>query len=297
MEEIYQLIHRKQTAKKNITTMALARSMISSVSANLSVLYQTRGHCSTVGAACASGAMAVAQGTQAIRSGEQDCVIAGGVQEGTWEYDILFEALRAFSKREDRPTEASRPFDKNRDGLVPSGGCGFVVLEEYERAEHRGATIYAEIVGLATNSDGNDMTAPSGEGSVRCMKLALADARLTEDQIDYVNAHATATQIGDIAEARSIAKVFGDRPHVSATKSMTGHEIGAAGCTELIYTLLMINHGFVAPTINLDDVDEECQGMRVVANQAVEMDIDIAMSNSFGFGGVNTVLIVKRPTI
>lgn len=263
MADIFQLVHQKYVTKKRLTAVALVRAMPSTVSAHLSILYHTRGHSMTVSAACASGTTAISQATQLIQFGAQDRVIAGGVQETTWEFDSLFDALRVFSKREDRPTEASRPFDKHRDGLVPSGGSGFVMLEEYELAKSRGARIYGEIIGHALNSDGVDMTAPSGTGSVLCMRMALTSAGLRADQIDYINAHATSTTVGDAAEAQSIKEIFGDRPYVSSTKSMTGHEVGAAGATELIYTLLMMEHGFVAPNINIQEIGPDCQGIHV----------------------------------
>lgn len=295
MADIFQLVHQKYVTKKKLTAGALVRTMPSTVSAHLSIMYHTRGQSMTVSAACASGSTAISQATQLVQIGAQDRVIAGGVQETTWEFDSLFDALRVFSKREDRPAEASRPFDRNRDGLVPSGGSGFVFLEEYELAKSRGAKIYGEIIGHASNSDGEDMTTPSGIGSVLCMRKALTNAGLRADQIDYINAHATSTTKGDAVEAQSIKEVFEDRPYVSSTKSMTGHEVGAAGATEVIYTLLMMEHGFVAPSINIQEVGPDCHGIRIVANQAIEADLNVAMSNSFGFGGVNTVLVVKKP--
>ena len=222
-------------------------------------------------------------------------MIAGGTQEMSWEFNCNFDALRVFSQREQEPALASRPFDKSRDGLVPSGGAGMLVLEEYEQADARGAKIYAELIGSANNADGFDMTTASGEGGVRCMRLALDDAGIGVADVDYVNAHATSTPVGDSLEAKSIQEVFGDGPWVSSTKSMTGHEIGAAGSNEAIYTLLMMHEGFVAPSINIDEIDEECAGLRIVADGAVETGVEVALSNSFGFGGVNTVLVFKRP--
>jgi 3-oxoacyl-[acyl-carrier-protein] synthase-1 len=295
MRDIYQLDYRKHVLKKKLTGLALPRTMASTISANLTVLLGTRGHTLTVSSACASGATAIGHASQIVKLGLQDRVIAGGVQEGSWEYDCLFDALRVFSRREGDPAAASRPFDINRDGLVPAAGAGFVVVEQYDQAVRRGAKIYAEVIGYATNSDGEKMTTPSGDGSVRCMEMALADANLAPEQIDYVSAHATGTPLGDAAEAQGIAQVFADRPYVSATKSMTGHEVAAAGSSELIYTLLMMQHGFVAPSINIDEISEDCRGANIVANEAIEAQIRVAMSNSFGFGGVNAVLIVKQP--
>jgi 3-oxoacyl-[acyl-carrier-protein] synthase-1 len=260
----------------------------------LSVLLGTRGHSLTVTAACATGAVAVGLGSQLIRGGIQDLCICGGVQEDTWESICHFDALQAFSAREHEPTKASRPFDTQRDGLVPSGGCGILILEELEHARQRGANIYAEVIGYAFTSDGSDMTLPSGEGSVRCMEQALQEASIAPHQVDYINAHATSTPAGDVAEARAIAHVFGDQPFVSSTKSMTGHELAAAGSSELIYTLLMMEHEFIAPSINVEELDPQCQGINVVANQPRQARIDVAASNSFGFGGVNTCILLQR---
>ena len=293
MHDIYTFCSKK-VAGARLSGAALPRTMGSSVSANLSVLLGLQGHSMTISAACASGAVSIGQAAQLIRYGLQDRMLAGGTQEGSWEYDCTFEALRVFSNREDAPAEASRPFDKDRDGLVPSAGAGMVVLEEYAAAKARGATVYGELIGYGTNCDGHKMTTPSGLGGIRCMKLAMADAGVEPDEIDYVNAHATGTPVGDVQEAQGVVAVFGDKPLVSSTKSMTGHEIGAAGATELIYTLLMMQHGFVAPNINISEIDEECRGMNLVANEAIDARIDTALSNSFGFGGVNSGLIVKR---
>ena len=279
---------------KKLGGSALQRVMASSVSANLAVLFGTRGQVMEVSTACASGATAVGHSAQLIRYGHQDVMLAGGVEEGTWEAACHFDALRAFSVRESEPAKASRPFDKDRDGLVPSCGAGIVVLEEYEHARRRGARIYAELVGFGTSSDGYDMTIPSGTGSVRCMELALKDAGLRPEEVDYVNAHATSTSVGDVTEAESIGKVFGGKVPVSSTKSMTGHELGAAGANELVYTLLMMEGNFIAPSINIETIDEGCRGISVVANEAREARLRVAASNSFGFGGVNACLIVRK---
>jgi 3-oxoacyl-[acyl-carrier-protein] synthase-1 len=273
---------------------AMQRAMTDSVSANLSVLFGTRGYALTVSAACATGAMAIGLASQLIKWGHQDLCIGGGTSEDGWEGVCHFDALQAFSMREDEPTKASRPFDQYRDGLVPSAGAGIVVLEDLEHARRRGARIYAELLSYASNSDGYDMTAPSGEGCVRCLELALKDAELAADQVDYINAHASSTPVGDVAEAQAIAKVFGKRPYVSSTKSMTGHELGAAGSNELIYCLLMMEHNFIAPNINIEAIDPQCAGINLLANQAREARIDVAATNSFGFGGVNTCIVLKR---
>jgi 3-oxoacyl-[acyl-carrier-protein] synthase-1 len=292
--DTYQLCHLFHDEKLKLGGNGLQKVMCDSVSANLSVLLGTRGYSLTVSAACATGAAAVGLGLQLIRAGLQDRLICGGVHEDTWEYFCHFDALKAFSLREDEPTKASRPFDKHRDGLVPSAGAGILILEELEQARRRGSRIYAELVGYAFSSDGHDMTIPSGEGSIRCMEAALQDARITPAQVDYINAHATSTLVGDTTEAQAIANVFGNRPYVSSTKSMTGHEQGAAGSNEIIYTLLMMAHDFIAPNINLEELDPECEGINLVANRALERPIDVAASNSFGFGGVNTCVVLRR---
>lgn len=293
-QDIYTQCHMFHDKTLKLGGTAMQRAMTDSVSANLSVLLGTQGYALTVSAACATGAMAIGLSSQLIKWGLQDLCIGGGTSEDGWENVCHFDALQAFSMREDEPTKASRPFDKYRDGLVPSAGAGIVVLEELEHARRRGARIYAELLSYAANSDGYDMTVPSGEGSVRCLELALKDAELAADQVDYINAHASSTPVGDVAEAQAIAKVFGKRPYVSSTKSMTGHELGAAGSNELIYCLLMMEHHFIAPNINIEAIDPQCAGINLLANQAREARVDVAASNSFGFGGVNTCIVLKR---
>ena len=216
------------------------------------------------------------------------------MQEDSWEFAHTLDALRVVSVRNDEPAKASRPFDRDRDGLVPSGGAGFVILESLEHARQRGATAYAEVIGFGANSDGFDITTPSSDGAVGCMHAALDDAGIDAAAVDYINAHATSTPVGDVNEAQAIAKVFGDHPFVSSTKSMTGHEIGTAGSNELVYTLLMMKGGFIAANTNIDEIDEQCRCINLVANEAIDVAIDVAMSNSFGFGGVNTCLVVRR---
>ncbi|MFP4037682.1 MAG: beta-ketoacyl-[acyl-carrier-protein] synthase family protein, partial [Desulfobacteraceae bacterium] len=295
--DIYEQCHDFHDRHRRLGGNALQRVMASSVSANLSVLLGTRGRCLTVASACASSASAVELGYQFVRSGSQDLMLCGGVQEGTWAMHCNFDALRVFSRREHDPAKASRPFDKYRDGLVPSTGAGMLVLEDHNHALSRGARIYAELIGCGTNSDGWDMTVPSGTGSLDCMKAALEDARIRPEDVDYINAHATSTQVGDSVEARALRELFGNRPYVSSTKSMTGHEIGAAGCNELIYTLLMMEDGFIAPNINIEEVDPQCEGIRIAENQFVAADIEIALSNSFGFGGVNTCIVLRKAEV
>ncbi|MBI4523750.1 MAG: beta-ketoacyl-[acyl-carrier-protein] synthase family protein [Deltaproteobacteria bacterium] len=294
MQDIYRQCRTFHDRSAKLGGVAYQKVMTDSISANLSVLFRTKGYSLTVSAACATGGAAIGLASQLIKNGLQDLCICGGVQEDSWEYFCNFDALSVFSLRENEPTKASRPFDRQRDGLVPSAGCGLVVLEELEQARRRNAKIYAELIGFAFTSDGSDMTAPSGEGSVRCMEQALNDAGLTAGEVDYINAHATATQLGDAVEAQAIAKVFGNKPYVSSTKSITGHEQGAAGSSELIYTLLMMENHFIAPTINLEEIDPKCEGINVVANSAVPAEINVAVSNSFGLGGVNTCLVLRR---
>jgi 3-oxoacyl-[acyl-carrier-protein] synthase-1 len=292
--DIYQQCHAFHDEKRKLGGNALQKVMCDSVSANLTVLLGTRGYSLTLSAACATGAAAVGHALQLIRGGVQDLAICGGVQEDTWEYFCHFDALNAFSMREEEPTAASRPFDRARDGLVPSAGAGILILEDLERARRRGVKILGELIGYAFCSDGDDMTVPSGQGSIACMELALKDAGLAPDQVDYINAHATSTPVGDAVEAQAIAQVFGQHPYVSSTKSMTGHEQGAAGSNEIIYTLLMMEHQFIAPNINLVELDPACSSIKIVANRAFQAPIDVAASNSFGFGGVNTCIIIRR---
>lgn len=293
-QDIYRQCHAFHDERLKLGGTAYQRVMADSISANLSVLLGTRGYSVTVSAACATGAAAIGLAFQLVRGGVQDRAIAGGVQEDTWEYFCNFDALKAFSVQEAEPTRASRPFDMQRDGLVPSAGAGLLILEELESARRRGAKIYAELIGYTFTSDGYDMTIPSGEGSVRCMRQALQDGGIRPDEVDYVNAHATSTPVGDVVEAQAIAEVFGKRPYVSSTKSMTGHEQGAAGSNEVIYTLLMMQDQFVAPNINLDELDPQCDGINLVANRAIEAKIDVAASNAFGFGGVNTCVVLRK---
>jgi len=294
MRDVFQQCNLMYAARKRLPAMSIARAMGSSVSANLSVLFGTRGQSMTVAAACASSATAIGLATQSIRTRQLDRVVCGGMQESSWEIDCHFDALRVFANRPRDPAGASRPFDKDRNGLVPSCGAGILILEDYEQALARGAKLYAEIIGYGANSDGYDMTTASGTGGRKCMQLALADAGIEATRVEYINAHATSTPVGDAVEARSIAEVFGEEPFVSSTKSMTGHEVAAAGSNELIATVLMMQHGFIAPTINLHTVDEDCRGIRILANEAADTSFDVALSNSFGFGGVNVSLIIKR---
>jgi len=267
------------------------RGMNSTVSMNLSVLLGIRGACWTVSAACASGGHAIGQALLFLRSGIQDIVLAGGAQETNWESMASFDALGAFSTRQDAPEQASRPFDADRDGLVPSGGAACLVLEDLDHARGRGARIYGFVRGYGFSNDGCHLTQPSGEGGVRAMRMALADAGVAPGDIDYVNAHATSTILGDRAEAEGIAQVFGPSVPVSSTKSMVGHECWMAGASGVLYTVLMAKEGFIAPNVNFSRFDDGCPPINVV-REPLHHRMRTALSNSFGFGGTNATLVL-----
>jgi 3-oxoacyl-[acyl-carrier-protein] synthase I len=270
------------------------QSMNSSVTMNLSVIFRLRGVNFTLSGACASGSHAIGMGYYLIRHGYQNMVICGGSQEVNLFCVGSFDALNAFSKLESAPMKASRPFDKNRDGLVPSGGAATVILEDYEHAVKRNAPILAEVVGYGFSSDGKHISVPDVDGPVRAITMAMNDAGIKPGQIDYINAHATSTPLGDQNEAKAIQQVFGNiKPLVSSTKSMTGHEMWMAGASEIVYSLLMMQNSFVAPNINFEEPDEFTAYLNI-APKTVNMDINIFLSNSFGFGGTNSSLIVKK---
>lgn len=226
--------------------------------------------------------------------GKQDIVFAGGGEELCWEMACEFDAMGALStKYNDTPAKASRTYDQDRDGFVIAGGGGMVVVEELEHALARGAHIYAEIVGYGATSDGADMVAPSGEGAVRCMQMAMAMAGV-DTPIDYMNVHGTSTPVGDVKELGAIREVFGNNtPAISSTKAMTGHSLGAAGVHEAIFSLLMVEHGFIAPSINIDNLDEQAQGMNIIT-ETTQRELTTVMSNSFGFGGTNATLVMRK---
>jgi 3-oxoacyl-[acyl-carrier-protein] synthase-1 len=269
------------------------QSMNSSVTMNLSVIFHLRGVNFTLSGACASGSHAIGMGYTLIRHGYQQ-QICGGAQEINLFCVGSFDALGAFSKQESNPTGASRPFDKNRDGLVPSGGAATLVLESLDHALERGAPILAELVGYGFSSDGKHISVPDVDGPIRAITMAMKDARLNASDIDYINAHATSTPIGDQNEARAIDSIFGDqRPYVTSTKSMTGHEMWMAGASEIIYSILMMQNSFVAPNINFTEPDEVTAKLNIT-NKTVSKEIHTFLSNSFGFGGTNSSLIVTR---
>ncbi|MCW8996990.1 MAG: beta-ketoacyl-ACP synthase I [Psychromonas sp.] len=269
------------------------RTMASTTSACVATPFKIKGINYSMSSACATSSHCIGNALEQIQLGKQDIVFAGGGEELDWTMACEFDAMGALStKYNDAPEKASRTYDANRDGFVISGGGGIVVVEELEHALARGAKIYAEIVGYGATSDGYDMVAPSGEGAVRCMRQALATV---EGNVDYLNTHGTSTPVGDVKELEAINTVFPENaPQISATKSQTGHALGAAGVHEAIYSLLMMENNFISPSINIDEVDEKAQNLPIVKNEAVDADLNIVMSNSFGFGGTNATLVFKR---
>ncbi|MDP1626075.1 beta-ketoacyl-ACP synthase I [Parvibaculum sp.] len=278
---------------KKVGPFAVPKAMSSTCSANLSTWYKTKGVNYSISSACSTSANCIGNAAEMIQWGKQDVMFAGGGEELDWTLSVLFDAMGAMSaKRNNEPHQASRAYDKDRDGFVISGGGGIVVLEELEHAKARGAKIYAEIVGYGATADGADMVAPSGEGAVRCMKMALQNVK---EKVDYINPHATSTPVGDIPEINAIREVFGaDMPPISATKSLTGHAQGAAGVHEAIYTLLMMQSGFIAASANIDEIDPAVADANIVRKRIDNADINLAISNSFGFGGTNATLALQR---
>ena len=269
------------------------QSMNSTVTMNLSTIFRLRGINFTVSAACASGSHSIGLAYMLIRQGLQDLVLCGGAQEVNHYSMATFDALGAFSKRMDEPQRASRPFDASRDGLVPSGGAATLVLESYESAMRRGATPIAEVVGYGFSSNGGHISTPNVEGPARAMARALQNAGIQASEIDYINAHATSTPIGDANEAKAIYEIFGSHIPVSSTKSMTGHECWMAGASEVIYSVLMMQNSFIAPNINFETPDEASAKLNIIA-ETVERPINAFLSNSFGFGGTNSALVIKK---
>jgi 3-oxoacyl-[acyl-carrier-protein] synthase I len=287
-------IIREQRDTALVGSGSVFQSMNSSVTMNLSVIFHLRGVNFTLSGACASGSHAIGMGYTLIRHGYQQQILCGGAQEINLFCVGSFDALGAFSKQEADPATASKPFDRNRDGLVPSGGAACLVLESLNHALQRGAPILAEVVGYGFSSDGKHISVPDVDGPIRAISMALKDAGLAPSAIDYINAHATSTPIGDQNEARAIDSVFGNhRPYVTSTKSMTGHEMWMAGASEIVYSMIMMHHGFVAPNINFREPDEVTAKLNIT-NKAVPKDIRTFLSNSFGFGGTNSSLIVTR---
>lgn len=270
------------------------QSMTSTVSMNLSVIFRLKGVNFSVSGACASGSHAIGIGYMMIRQGLQEMIICGGAQEINPESTASFDALNAFSVREHDPQRASRPFDRDRDGLVPSGGSATVILESYESARKRGANILAEVIGYGFSSNGDHISIPNVDGPARAMKAAMADAGIAPGKIGYINAHATSTPLGDSNEAQSILQVFGqNKTPVSSTKSMTGHEMWMGGASEVIYSLLMMKNDFIAPNINLYQADEISEKLHII-RETTPARISAFLSNSFGFGGTNSTLIIRK---
>ncbi|PSV42860.1 beta-ketoacyl-ACP synthase I [Photobacterium sp. GB-36] len=282
----------REKGVKRVGPYMVPRTMSSTVSACLATPFKIRGVNYTMSSACATSAHCIGHALELIQLGKQDVVFAGGGEELDWSLTMMFDAMGALStKYNDDPSKASRTYDADRDGFVISGGGGMVVVEELEHALARGAKIYGEIVGYGATSDGYDMVAPSGEGAVRCMKMAMQDLDAT---VDYINTHGTSTPVGDVKELGAIQELFGENsPAISATKAMTGHALGAAGVHEAIYSTLMLEHGFVAPSINIDNLDEAAQGLDIVTEKR-DVELKTVMSNSFGFGGTNATLVIKK---
>ncbi len=277
---------------KAVGPYVVTKAMASGVSACLATPFKIHGVNYSISSACATSAHCIGNAVEQIQLGKQDIVFAGGGEELCWEMACEFDAMGALStKYNDTPEKASRTYDAHRDGFVIAGGGGMVVVEELEHALARGAHIYAEIVGYGATSDGADMVAPSGEGAVRCMQMAMHGV---DTPIDYLNSHGTSTPVGDVKELAAIRELFGDKsPAISATKAMTGHSLGAAGVQEAIYSLLMLEHGFIAPSINIEELDEQAAGLNIVT-ETTDRELTTVMSNSFGFGGTNATLVMRK---
>ncbi len=284
----------REKGPKKVGPFEVPKSMSSTNSATLSTPYHIKGVSYSISSACSTSAHCIGNASELIQLGKQDIVFAGGGEELDWTLSVLFDAMNAMSSDfNDQPEKSSRAYDTARDGFVIAGGAGVLVLEELEHAKARGAHIYAELVGYGATSDGFDMVLPSGEGAVRCMRMAMQN--LNGDKIDYINPHATSTPQGDLLEIEAIREVFGkDCPSISATKSLSGHSLGAAGVHEAIYSLLMMNNGFICESANIEDLDPEVADMPIVRKRKDGVAINTVMSNSFGFGGTNATLVFRR---
>ena len=290
----------REKGPKRIGPYMVPRCMSSTVSACIATFFKIKGINYSISSACSTSAHCITAGADAIRSGSQNIVFAGGGEELHWTLSVLFDAMGAMSsKYNDAPETASRPYDTDRDGFVIAGGGGMVVLEDMDHAIARGAKIYAELVGYGANSDGDDMVAPSGEGAERCMELALAgfDGNALTDKVNYINAHGTSTPVGDVKELDAVRSVFGPRgylPTVTSTKSLTGHSLGATGVQEAIYTLIMMQNNFVAASANISNPDPAIGDIPIPQRRVDNVSIGLALSNSFGFGGTNATLALKK---
>lgn len=284
----------REKSPKRVGPYAVPKAMCSTLSANMSTAFGMRGLSYSISSACSTSAHCIGNGAELIQMGKQDVVLAGGAEELHWSLSVLFDAMGALSsKYNDTPEKASRAYDANRDGFVIAGGSGVVVLEDLERATARGAKIYAELVGYGATSDGVDMVAPSGEGAVRCMKMAMAG--LGDHTVDYINAHGTSTPVGDMIELAAIREAFGNQnPHISSTKSLTGHSQGATGAHEAIYSMLMMEHDFIAASANIEELDPDAGDANIVRERIDNAGLNVVMSNSFGFGGTNATLTFQR---
>ncbi|WMJ72392.1 beta-ketoacyl-[acyl-carrier-protein] synthase family protein [Cytophagaceae bacterium ABcell3] len=291
--EAYQLLEKKKDTAL-IGSGSTFQSMTSTITMNLSTIFKLRGINMTISAACASGSHALGLGYMMIQSGMQDIVICGGAQEVNYHSMGSFDGLSAFSIKEDEPAKASRPFDKSRDGLIPSGGGATLVIESYESAKQRGAKILAEVIGYGFSSNGDHISAPNVEGPISSLQMALKNSGVKASDIQYINAHATSTPVGDLKEGIAIKNVFGEsNPLISSTKSMTGHEMWMAGASEIIYSMLMMENNFIAPNVNLEEPEDEIKDLNF-AFSTIEKNFDTFLSNSFGFGGTNSSIIIKK---
>jgi 3-oxoacyl-[acyl-carrier-protein] synthase-1 len=283
----------REKGVRRVGPYMVPRTMGSTTSANLATHFKIKGVNYSISSACSTSAHCIGNAAELIQWGKQDRMFAGGGEELHWTMTVLFDAMGALSsKYNDTPEKASRAYDANRDGFIIAGGGGLVVLEELEVAKARGAKIYAELVGYGATSDGYDMVAPSGEGAVRCMKQALSTVN---GEVGYINAHGTSTPVGDIRELEAVKEVFGDKiPPLASTKSLTGHALGAAGVNEAIYSLLMMEAGFLAASPNIEELDPGAEGVPIIRERVDNADVDIMMSNSFGFGGTNASLVLQK---
>jgi 3-oxoacyl-[acyl-carrier-protein] synthase-1 len=278
---------------KRVGPFAVPKAMSSTASATLATWFKIKGVNYSISSACATSNHCIGNAMEIIQYGKQDMIFAGGCEELDWTLSVLFDAMGAMSSKYNQtPQKASRAYDADRDGFVIAGGAGVLVLEELEHAKARGAKLYAEVVGYGATSDGHDMVAPSGEGAMRCMKMALATVKTP---VDYINPHATSTPVGDLKEIEAIREVFGDKcPPISATKSLTGHSLGAAGAQEAIYSLLMMNNGFICESANIETLDPAFSDMPIVRKRRDDVKLGCVLSNSFGFGGTNASVVFKR---
>lgn len=283
----------REKSAKRVGPFMVPRIMSSTNSATLATPFKIKGVNYSISSACSTSAHCIGNGAEMIQWGKQDIVFAGGGEELDWTMTVVFDAMGALSsKYNDTPSKASRAYDADRDGFVIAGGGATVVLEELEHAKARGAKIYAELVGYGATSDGYDMVAPSGEGAARCMKLAMQGI---DGKVDYINAHGTSTGVGDTKELGAVREVFGnDVPVIGSTKSLTGHSLGATGAQEAIYSMLMMKNNFIAESINIDNLDPEAEGMNIATSRQDNVDMQLAMSNSFGFGGTNCTLLMQK---